>query len=211
MNWKKLIYPQPENFTAERVRSQAKIYLFLMSSLLVLFLLSSINSYYYGDKVLRLKVSAFNTPQNLYKYVEFSFGNYTTGIEGTLSYKATSFIDFLVLQNIGGSTIIDFVFLFVIGLILYKSVSKIDETNPFSEKISKSFTLILVLGFALYVLEDLYFLAVASPLFAYRTNRVFELQQVKGNSFVFFLMFFGLTVYFLRQGNRLQQEQELTV
>jgi hypothetical protein len=157
-----------------------------------------------------LKADALNTPQKLYKNVEFRFGHYVTGIEGTLYYKTNSFVDYLVLNNFGGNNIIDLIALFIAALILYKSVSRLDDKKPFSERITKAFTWIIGIAIAIYIIDQYFFLFVARPLFSYWTSGMVELQETKSNNYLFFLAFISGAVYFLRKGYQLQQEQELT-
>jgi hypothetical protein len=206
-----LILPTTRAFYSQESERSRGIFLGISVTLLILYFIFSMYSYFGEDKIILLKAEALHTQQKLYKDVKFSFGDYVTGIEGTLSYKAKSFVDFLVLGNFSGSNIIDLIAIFIAALILYKSVSGLEDKKPSSEKIIKTFNWILGIAAVMYLMDQYFYLFVARPFFSYRTNGMFELQEVKGNNFLYFLILVSTAVYFLKQGNRLQQEQELTI
>ncbi len=68
-----------------------------------------------------LKVYTPQIREQMYHSVQFSFGNFITGREGTLYYQASSFIDFIVLYKVGGMDVIDYVFVLVITILVYSS------------------------------------------------------------------------------------------
>jgi hypothetical protein len=139
MNWKKLFYTPPSEITVAKVKMQAVVFLGFGVFYMLLFLNSCIRGYYSDSGRILLKVNAYNVPQKLYKGVDFDFGYYLTGVEGTLYYKPSSIVDFFVLETIGGSNVIDFLFILVCSILIYKSISKITERNPFSKGRVKTF------------------------------------------------------------------------
>jgi hypothetical protein len=161
MNWKKLFYTPPSEMTPAKVKMQAVAFLALGVFYMLLFLYYCINSYY-RDSGMLLKVNAYNVPQKLYKSVDFDFGHYVTGVEGTLYYKPSSIVDFFVLETIGGrSNVIDFLFILVCSILIYNSISTITERNPFSKGRVKTFLIIAFVTLGTGLVKSYFALFVA--------------------------------------------------
>ncbi len=102
MNWDTLLNPMLKKINAKKVKEQVTGFLWLGMVLLALFLIFCIWEYYYGDKIIMLTVYTRQLHEKVYHNIQFNFGNFVTGTEGTLYYKASSFIDFIVLYKVGG-------------------------------------------------------------------------------------------------------------
>jgi len=116
-----ILNPMLTKITAKKVKEQVTLLLFLGVALVALYMVFCVWEYYWGDKIIMLKVYTPQIREQMYHNVQFSFGNFITGREGTLYYKASSFIDFIVLYKVGGMDVIDYVFVLVITILVYSS------------------------------------------------------------------------------------------
>jgi len=212
MNLSKLLDFNREKIPAWKVKGLAQLTLGFSIVLFVYFLLVCFQGYYWGDKTLLLKVNVHFLHPNLYNSLSFNFGDFVTGTEGTLYYKATSLPDYFILQNIGGLNIVDYIFFLLIGFLIYKSFYKIQDGKPFSKKRSNTYTYLAIAIIFMSLIKNLFYLFVSMPFLLNRTNGKFQLAQqlTGGNNFVFATLVV-LFIYFLQQGNKLQEEQELTI
>src|SRR6266542_1963918 len=168
-----ILNPMLTKITAKKVKEQVTLLLFLGVALVALYMVFCVWEYYWGDKIIMLKVYTPQIREQMYHNVQFSFGNFITGREGTLYYKASSFIDFIVLYKVGGMDVIDYVFVLVITILVYNSFKSVSENKSFSEKMVRTLLLIGLLT-VFICLFKMFYSMFEDYYLPHKTNHMFQ-------------------------------------
>lgn len=204
---------EPE-INTEAVQKQAKGILFGSIGLLVMFLLFSIISSI--NRTIPLNVHIYSkdfASQEGYNTVYGTFGH---GREGILNYVPANFIDAILFSSFGNLNLMDFLFFLYIGILMFKTLRKINEEETFRLQCSNTFMKIAAGCFWMYPLKMLYDGILIETLFSYRTNHEFAVLSPTHQSFsyIIYIIFGGIIltfVHFMNKGVELQQEKDLTI
>jgi hypothetical protein len=211
MKWNTELF-KVKRLTTKKVKEQGTGFLFLGFILLGMFLLICIGNYYWSDKVIRIPVRSLADSKVSEKAVEFDFGHFSTGSEGTLAYNASSLLDFVLLQKVGYLNLVDFIYLCIIGILIHNSTSKIKPSKAFSQRRTNIFRYISYLTMSMYVIKKIFNDVIVRSYLLNKTTHMFYLREDDSN--LYYMIFGGILliyVYFIEQGNELQKEQELTI
>ena len=97
------------------------------------------------------------------------------------------------------------------SILIYNSISKLTERNAFSKARVKTFLIVGFITLGTGLVKDSFSLFIARELLLYRTNNMFYLVTDGGFFYYMIAAPFLIFVYFIHQGNKLQEEQELIV
>jgi hypothetical protein len=212
MNLKKLFLTDLNRINLKSLKTQSWVILILVLFNFFSFIATCVREYYFGDKVISIEV---NNQSDTNTYKKFTVGNntYVTGNEGILYYKTTSFSDVLLFKQIGNQTIVDYFFFLIIGFIVFISIRRVTDKKVFSEKIINTLGYIGLLLFAFPIVNSYFRSFIVEKLLLKRTNNMFELAGISTLSANYLVAVFMilLFLYFLKRGDQLQQDQELTI
>ncbi|WP_188562768.1 hypothetical protein [Hymenobacter frigidus] len=201
-------------FTLASVRRSANALLYVSSAQLLLFLGTAGYSFWWARNGLVVQVQAHeiaNGRPHLSTVINSPVGAYFTGTQGMLLYQPTSFWENLLLYRISGITIVDALFMFAVGLYLWRVLLRLRAGQEFALRPGRVFTVIGGLTAAMYVIKMTFDLGIAR-LFETRTNHLFYLSpQPSSMVYVFMGSLLLACGQLLRRSEELQQDADLTI
>jgi hypothetical protein len=208
MNWKQLTN-RPGTDKAKRMAIRLLIAGIVM---MAVFLVSGIYNYFGDTKTIIIDViHTGETPGNMYKSMQFSFGDYVTGIYGKLSYRPASLFTFFMLYNIGGLYLIDFLYFTIISILLFNTINKPGFTATSFLASNKILLTISFITIGMFIFKGLFFLLVANRLLLNSTHNTFRLTTPNSQLlYLFFGILLMIYVYFPNSNNALKPGQPLT-
>ena len=188
--------------------------LYASSAQLLLFLGTAGYSFWWARNGLVVQVQAHeiaNGRPHLSTFINSPVGAYFTGTQGMLLYQPTSFWENLLLYRISGTTIVDALFMFAVGLYSCRVLLRLRAGQEFALRPSRAFTIIGGLTAAMYVIKMVFDLGIAR-LFEARTNHLFYLSpQPSSMVYVFMGSLLLACGQLLRRSEELQQDADLTI
>ena len=188
--------------------------LYVSSGQLLLFLGSAGYNFWWVRHGLVLEVQAHeiaNGRPNLGTFINSPVGAYFTGTQGTLLYQPTSFWENLLLYRISGTTIVDALFMFAVGLYLWRVLLRLRAGQEFALRPGRVFMVIGGLTEAMYVIKIAFDLGI-TRLFETRTNHLFYLSpQPSSMVYVFMGLLLLACGQLLQRSEELQQDADLTI
>ena len=201
-------------FTLASVRRSANVLLYISSGQLLLFLGTAGYSFWWARNGLALQVQAHeiaNGRPHLSTFINSPVGAYLTGTQGTLLYQPTSFWENLLLYRISGTTIVDALFMFTVGLYLWRVLLRLRAGQEFALRPGRVFMVIGGLTGTMYVIKMAFDLGI-TRLFETRTNHLFYLSpQPSSMVYVFMGLLLLACGQLLQRSEELQQDADLTI
>jgi len=202
-------------FHPETVRLRLRVLLLLGISQALAFGWLPLRSYYGGSRALLLTVQTTGAfarlHPHLYQRLDSPAGSFATGGTGELWYHATSLGNYLLFYSLGGFTILDALFVLASTAYLYLALRRLPAGRELTGRVSQAFAMVGSAAMLMYV-GHLLWNNLLYAAFQRSTHGLFGL--IPPASPTLYMVFGSLLVLgasFLELGQRVQQENELTI
>ena len=214
MNWKKFFYGNSEevndNFNHDRVLNMVIVLTVFVSLFIVGFIISSVSDFKTGG-IVDIPVIASSDMTGINFTVNTEHGSFVTG-EGLLSYKSQNFMQILLFKEVGGVDIFKLIFFLFILIPVYFSLNSISDEKAFNKRLQKNLYLIGIFTYVYYFFLYPYLDRYRSGFIKNKTGNTFSyndhLDHLSIITLIIMVIFLG---FFIRKGNELQQEKDLTI
>jgi len=193
------------------IKKFPKYFLFLLLSFIIFYLIVCIGSV---GETKAINVGKFHLGVKTHQSVELGENHFTTGNDGRLYWRIKDFKEALLINvgNVNGVfNLPDLLYFFLINVFLFWFASGIKEDNIFERvEISLKFLIPLIFVYPTLLLLGGY---ISAKCIRYLTDDQFTSRYESFSilKFVVFAFLLQFLILFIKKGQSLQQEQDLTI
>ncbi len=165
-----------------------------------------------GDTItIPVRTNAF-AKENPEPEISTPYGMYETSTIGELQFSPKNFWQAIVYLNFASVDIYELAFLFVITLLLYRNVRKINDATIFSSQLRWGLKLIGIFSILYATMGSSFINQLQRSSISEWTNGQFSFNGSQHEFAIIVMgMFLGLAAFLSQKGEELQQDQELTI